>query len=137
VDLRVAAEEPLILVLGFALPRLAADFLVALRPVAAADPLPPAERFALPRLVVVPPLLAAAFFVVKRFLRLRGFLGLPVRASTILVAALDTASIAASTLVLAALAIASCAVSISPSFSFPLLPPIVTSTAGSVRAAGA
>jgi hypothetical protein len=51
--------------------RLAEDFLVALRLEAPADRLPPAERFALPRLVVLPR--AAAFVVLERFLRLRGF----------------------------------------------------------------
>jgi hypothetical protein len=62
VDLRVAAAEPVLLVL---------------------------DRFAFPRLVVVLPRLAAAFFVVERFLGLRGGLVLPVTASTMLVAALD------------------------------------------------
>jgi hypothetical protein len=68
VALRVAAAEPVLLVLGR---RLAEDFLVALRLEAPADRLPPAERFALPRLVVLPR--AAAFVVLERFLRLRGF----------------------------------------------------------------
>jgi hypothetical protein len=69
VDLRVAAAEPVLLVLGrFAFPRLVADFLVRLE--AAADRLPPAERLALPRLVAVLP---AAFVVLERLLRLRGF----------------------------------------------------------------
>jgi hypothetical protein len=73
VDLRVAAAERVLLVLGrFAFPRLLADFLVALRLEATADRLPPAERLALPRLVAVLPR-PAAFVVLKRFLRLRGF----------------------------------------------------------------
>jgi hypothetical protein len=52
--------------------------------VAAADRLPLGERFALARLVVVLPRLAAAFFVVER-LRLRGFSVVPVTASAMLV----------------------------------------------------
>jgi hypothetical protein len=69
VDLRVAAAEPVLLVLGrFAFPRLVADFLVRLE--AAADRLPPAGRLALPRLIAVLP---AAFVVLERLLRLRGF----------------------------------------------------------------
>jgi hypothetical protein len=69
-------------VLDFEVPRLAraplpvrlpaAVFRVDLR-VAAADLLPPAERFAFARLVVVLPRLAVAFFVVERLLCLRGF----------------------------------------------------------------
>ena len=52
VDLRVAAAEPVLLVLDrFAFPRLLADFLVARRLEAAADRLPPGERFPLPRLL--------------------------------------------------------------------------------------
>jgi hypothetical protein len=94
--LRVAAE-PVLPVPGR---RLAADFLAALRPVAAVDRLPRAERFAFPRLVVVLARLAAAFFVV--FLRLRGFSVPPLTASITVVAALDTPSMAASTPVLAA-----------------------------------
>jgi hypothetical protein len=99
VPLRVAAAEPVLLVLER---RLEADFVLALRPVVAADRLPPAERFAFPRLVIVLPQLAAAFFVVERFLRLRGFSVPPVTASAMPVAALDTPSMAASMLVLAA-----------------------------------
>jgi hypothetical protein len=58
-----------------------------------------------PRLLVELPLLAAAFFVVERFLLLRGFSAVPVTASAIALAALDTPSTAASMLVLAASAI--------------------------------
>ena len=88
VDLRVAAAEPVLLVLvRFAFPRLVADFRVALRLEAAADRLPPAERFALARLVLLP--CAAAFVVPERFLRLRGFWVLPVMASVML----DTPSV--------------------------------------------
>jgi hypothetical protein len=77
VDLRVAAAERVILVPG---------------------------RFAFARLVVVL-LRPAAFVLDEDFLRLRGFFVVPVTASAILVAALDTPSIAASMLVLAASAI--------------------------------
>jgi hypothetical protein len=88
VDLRVAAAEPVLLVLvRFAFPRLVADFRVALRLEAAADRLPPAERFALARLVLLS--CAAAFVVPERFLRLRGFWVLPVMASVML----DTPSV--------------------------------------------
>ena len=87
-DLRVAAAEPVLLVLvRFAFPRLVADFRVALRREAAADRLPPAERFALARLVLLS--CAAAFVVPERFLRLRGFWVLPVMASVML----DTPSV--------------------------------------------
>jgi hypothetical protein len=56
VDLRVAAAERVLLVLDrFAFPRLLTDFLVA------------------PRLEAVAAPGAAAFFVVERFVRLRGF----------------------------------------------------------------
>ena len=65
VDLRVAAAEPVLLVLGcFAFPRLLADFFAPLRLEAAADRLPPAERFVLPRLLAAP--LDVAFFLVER-----------------------------------------------------------------------
>ena len=65
VDLRVAAAEPVLLVLGrFAFARLVADRLVALRLEAAADRLPPAERFVLPRLLAAS--LDVAFFLVER-----------------------------------------------------------------------
>jgi len=74
-------------------------------------------RFAFPRLVLVVPRLAAAFFVVERFLRLRGFSVVPVTASAMLVAALDTPSMAASMLVLAVSAI----VPRTPSFSLSML----------------
>jgi len=93
VDLRLAA-----LVLPALARSLAAD--LGLRPVAAEDRFLPAERFALLGLVVLPRLGAAAFLVV--FLRLRGFSGLPVKASVMAVATLDTPSMAASMLVLAA-----------------------------------
>ena len=64
-DLRVAAAEPVLLVLGrFAFARLVADRLVALRLEAAADRLPPAERFVLPRLLAAS--LDVAFFLVER-----------------------------------------------------------------------
>ncbi len=77
VDLRV--EELVLLVLGrFAFPRLLADFLVPLR-LEAADCLPLAACFALPRLVAVLPL-PAAFVALGRFLRLRDFSVLPVTA---------------------------------------------------------
>jgi hypothetical protein len=98
--------------------RLAADFLAALRPVAAVDRLPRAERFAFPRLVVVLARVAAAFFVV--FLRLRGF-SVPVTASTMFVAALDTPSMAASMLVLAASTIVPRTDVPCPSFSSSML----------------
>src|SRR4029079_8804766 len=65
VDLRVAAAEPVLLVLGrFAFARLVAYGLVALRLEAAADRLPPAERFVLPRLLAAS--LDVAFFLVER-----------------------------------------------------------------------
>jgi hypothetical protein len=94
VDLRVAAAEPVLLVL---------------------------DRFAFPRLVVVLPRLAAAFFVVERFLGLRGGLVLPVTASTMLVAALDTPSMVAPTLVLAASVMVLKTDVPSPSFSLSML----------------
>ena len=59
VDLRVAA-----LLVPVPDRPLAADFLVALRPVSDADFLPPAERFAFARLL--PAALLAAFFLVDR-----------------------------------------------------------------------
>ena len=65
VDLRVAAAEPVLLVLGrFAFARLVADFLVALRLEPAADRLLVAERFVLRRLLAAP--LDVAFFLVER-----------------------------------------------------------------------
>jgi hypothetical protein len=67
---------------------------------AAVDRLVPVERFALARLVLVLPRLAAAFFVVERFLR--GFSVVPVTASAMLVAALDKPSVTASMPVFAA-----------------------------------
>ena len=64
VDLRVAAAERVLLVLGrFAFPRPLA-FLVVLRLEAAAARLPPAERFVLARLLAAP--LDVAFFLVER-----------------------------------------------------------------------
>jgi len=68
--------------------------------VAAVDRFAPAERFALPRVLVFRTRLAP-FFVVERFLR-RGFDVVPVTASAMLVAALDKPSVTASMLVLAA-----------------------------------
>jgi len=112
-------------VLDFEAPRLArtplpvrlpaAVFRVDLR-VAAADLLPPAERFVFARLVVVLPRLAVAFFVVERLLCLRGFSVVPVTASAMALAALETPSIAASMLVLAVSAI----VPKTPSFSLSM-----------------
>ena len=64
-DLRVAAAERVLLVLGrFAFARLVADFLVALRLEPAADRLLVAERFVLRRLLAAP--LDVAFFLVER-----------------------------------------------------------------------
>jgi hypothetical protein len=72
VDLRVPAAERVLLVLGrFAFARLVADFLAALRLEPTADRLPPAERLALARLLVLPR--AAAFVALEGFLRLRDF----------------------------------------------------------------
>ena len=88
-DLRVAEAGPVLLVLA---------------------------RFAFARLVAVLRRLAAVFFVADRFLRLRGFLLVPVTASAMLVAALDTPSIAASMPVLAASTI----VPRTPSFSLSM-----------------
>ena len=85
--------------------------------VAAADRLPAVERFAFARLVVVLPRLAVAFFVVERLFRLLGFSVVPATASAMLVATLDTPSMAASMLVLAVSAI----VPRSPSFSLSML----------------
>jgi hypothetical protein len=96
-------------------PLVAPAFRVDLR-VAAADLLPPAERFAFARLVVVLPRLAVAFFVVERLLCLRGFSIVPVTASAMALAALETPSIAASMLVLAVSAI----VPKTPSFSLSM-----------------
>ena len=113
-------------VLDFEVPRLAraplpvrlpaAVFRVDLR-VAAADLLPPAERFVFARLVVVLPRLAVAFFVVERLVCLRGFSVVPVTASAMALAALETPSIAASMLVLAVSAI----VPRTPSFSLSIM----------------
>ena len=65
VDLRVAAAERGFLVPGrFVFARLVADRLVALGLEAAADRLPPAERFVLPRLLAAS--LDVAFFLVER-----------------------------------------------------------------------
>jgi hypothetical protein len=86
---------------------LAAVFRVDLRVAAAELVLLVLVRFAFPR----------AFFVDERVLRLRGFSVLPVTASTMLVAALDTPSIVASMLVLAASVIVFRTDVPSPSFS--------------------
>jgi hypothetical protein len=94
----------------------AAVFLVDLRVAAAEPALFVLRRFAFARLVVVLPRPAAAFFVVERFLGLRGF-SVPVTASAMLVAAPDIPSTAASMLVLAASAI----VPRTPSFSLSML----------------
>ena len=110
---RRAAAEPVLLVLGR---RLAADFVVALRRVAEADFLPPAERFALLRLLAA--LLAAAFFLIERRF---GFSGSPVRASTKAVTALLATATAAFTFALAASPMAACAPGVSvPAFSLSL-----------------
>jgi hypothetical protein len=104
-------------VLRFALRVALVAFRVLLR-VAAAEPVPLLlGRFAFPRLVVVLLRLVAAFFVVERLLRLRGFLVVPVTASAMLFAALDKPSVTASMLVLAASAI----VPRTPSFSLSML----------------
>jgi hypothetical protein len=63
VDLRVVAAA-LLAPVRFALPRFVVDFFVALRLAAAAERLPPAERFALPRLLAAP--LDVVFFLVER-----------------------------------------------------------------------
>ena len=102
-------------VLRFALRVALVAFRVLLR-VAAADAVL-RLRFAFPRRVVVLPRLAAAFFVVGRFLLLRGLSVVPVTASAMALAALDTPSIAASIPVLAVSAI----VPRTPSFSSSML----------------
>jgi hypothetical protein len=79
------------------------------------------ERFAFARLVVVLPRLAVAFFLVKRLLRLLGFSVVPVTASAMLVAALDTPSMAVSMPVLAASAIVPRTDVPCPSFSSSML----------------
>ena len=105
VDLRVAAADLVFLVLGrFAFAGLVADFLVALRPVAA-DRLPAVERFALPRLVAVP--LEVAFFLLEPRLVVRDFFRSPVRAPTNEPTALFATSTAAFTFALAASPMAS------------------------------
>jgi hypothetical protein len=116
---RVAAREPVLFVLvRFAFPRLVADFLVALRLEAAADRLPPAERFVLPRLLAAP--LDVAFFLVERLLPRRGFFRSPVRTSTNELTALFATSTAAFTLALAASPIASLALGVRvPSLPLP------------------
>jgi hypothetical protein len=104
VDLRVAAAEPVLLVLGrFAFPRLVADFLVRLE--AAADRLPPAERLALPRLLAAP--LEAAFFLLAPRRVVLDFFRSPVRAPTNELTALFPTSTAAFTFALAASPMAS------------------------------
>jgi hypothetical protein len=92
--LRVPAAEPVLLALG---------------------------RFALPRLVVVLPRLAAAFFVAERVLRLRSFFVVPVTVSAMALAALETPPMAASMLVLAASVIAPRMSSFSLSMLFTFL----------------
>jgi hypothetical protein len=62
-----AAELVLLGLVRFALPRLVVDFFVALRLVAAADRLPPVERFDLLRLLEAP--LDVAFLVERLFPR--------------------------------------------------------------------
>ena len=105
-DLRVAAAERVFLVLGrFSFARLVADFLVALRLETAADRLPPAERFALPRLLAAP--LEAAFFLLAPRRVVLDFFRLPVRAPTNEPIALFATSTAAFTFALAASPIAS------------------------------
>ena len=106
VDLRVAVAEPVLLVLGrFAFVRLVADFLVALRLEAAADRLPPAERFVLPRLLAAP--LEAAFFLLVPRRVVLDFFRSPVRAPTNEPTALFATSTAAFTFALAASPMAS------------------------------
>jgi len=105
-DLRVAAAERVFLVLGrFSFARLVANFLVALRLETAADRLPPAERFALPRLLAAP--LEAAFFLLAPRRVVLDFFRLPVRAPTNEPIALFATSTAAFTFALAASPIAS------------------------------
>ena len=105
-DLRVAAAERVFLVLGrFSFARLVADFLVALRLETAADRLPPAERFALPRLLAAP--LEAAFFLLAPRRVVLDFFRLPVRAPMNEPIALFATSTAAFTFALAASPIAS------------------------------
>jgi hypothetical protein len=105
VDLRVAAAEPVLLVLGrFAFALLVADFLVALRLEAAADRLPPAERFPLPRLLAR---LELALFLVEPLFVLRGFFRSLVRAPMNEPTALFATSTAAFTFALAASPMAS------------------------------
>jgi hypothetical protein len=102
---RVAAADLVLLVLRrFAFPRLVADFLVAVR-LEAADRLPPAERFVLPRLLAAP-LEAALFLPAPRRVAL-DFFPSPVRASTNEPTALFATSTAAFTFALAASPIAS------------------------------
>jgi hypothetical protein len=88
----------------FTFARLVADFLVALRPLAA-DLLPPAERFVLPRLLAAP--LEAAFFLLAPRRVVLDFFRSPVRAPTNELTALFPTSTAAFTFALAALPMAS------------------------------
>ena len=104
-------------VLRFALRVARVAFRVLLRVAEAEAVLLLLGRFAFPRLVVVLPRLAAAFFVVERLLRLRRFSVVPVTASAIALAALDTPSMAASMPVLAASVI----VPRTPSFSLSMM----------------
>jgi hypothetical protein len=106
VDLRVAAAERVLLVLGrFAFALLVADFLVALRLEAAADRLPAAKRFVLSRLLAAP--LEAAFFLLAPRRVVLDFFRSPVRAPTNEPTALFATSTAAFTFALAASPMAS------------------------------
>jgi hypothetical protein len=104
VDLRIVVEDIALFVLGrFAFPGLAADFLLALRLVAAADAIPLAERFDTPRLLAVVDL---AFLVIGLLFPRRGFRS-PVKTSTNELTALFATSTAALTFALAASPMAS------------------------------
>jgi hypothetical protein len=89
----------------FVFARLVGDFLVALRLEAAADRLPPAERFVLPRLLAAP--LEAAFFLLVPRRVVLDFFRSPVRAPTNELTALFATSTAAFTFALAASPMAS------------------------------
>jgi hypothetical protein len=88
-------------VLRFALRVALVAFRVLLREAAAEAVFLVLGRFAFPRLLLLPRL-AAAFLVVERLLRRRGFSVVPVTASAMALTALDTPSIVASMPVLAA-----------------------------------
>ena len=103
VDLRVEAANLVLLVLDrFAF---LADFLVALRLEAAADRLPPAERFVLPRVQAAR--LEATFFLLAPRRVVLDFFRSPVRAPTNELTALFPTSTAAFTFALAASPMAS------------------------------